>query len=323
MIPATLVIRPGPRAARPAARPPWSARASANWRSERDTGGSVRIPAAYCGVVGLKPTYGLVPVDGVYPLSPSCDHVGTLTATVAGAAALLPVIAALPAEEPRSAGRRRPGHDGMPSRTIGVLAAQLADPSVTAEVRRALTAALDAVAAAGWELREIHPPWLSELPRWEQALAAIVASDAYQVHRGRDTGKYAAGTRALLDYGRSVTPAQNARAQADREILRAQVDASLDGVDVLAGPTVGYCAPEQDPPFGVGDDNAEGRFTGPYNLTGHPAVSIPVPATGLPVGLQLAGRWGADLVLLRAATGMERILAGIREAPVKGALGEE
>ncbi len=280
-----------------------------------DTGGSIRIPAAYCGVVGLKPTYGLVPVDGVFPLSPGCDHVGTLTATVAGAAALLPVIAARPAEEPRPAEERRPGSDGVPSRTIGVLAAQLADPSVTAEVHRALTAAFDALAAAGWELREIYSPWLGELPRWEQALAAIVACDAYQVHRDRDTGKYAAGTRALLEAGRSVTLAQIARAQADREFLRAQVDASLDGVDVLVGPTVGYCAPEQDPPFGVGDDNAEGRFTGPYNLTGHPAVSIPVPATGLPAGLQLAGRHGADFALLRAAAAMERILAAIREAP--------
>jgi len=280
-----------------------------------DTGGSVRIPASYCGVVGLKPTYGLVPVEGVYPLSPSCDHVGTLTATVAGAAALLSVIASLAAEGPRPAREPRLGLGGVPSRTIGVLAAQLADPSVTAEVRRALTAAFDALTAAGWELREIHPPWLSELPRWEGTLAAIVAHEAYQVHRGRDTGQYAAGTQALLDFGRSVTPAQYALAQADREILRAQVDASLDGVDVLAGPTVGYCAPEQDPPFGVGDDNGEGRFTGPYNLTGHPAVSIPVPAAGLPVGLQLAGRCGADLALLRAAAGMERTLAGKQAAP--------
>lgn len=103
--------------------------------------------------------------------------------------------------------------------------------------------------------------------------------------------------------------------------------ADLGGVDVLAGPTVGYCAPEHDPPFGIGDDNAEARFTGPYNLTGHPAVSIPVPAAGLPVGLQLAGRCGADMALLRAAAGIEHILAGIREAtptgrPV-GAMGEE
>jgi 2-dehydropantoate 2-reductase len=283
-----------------------------------DTGGSVRVPAAYCGVVGLKPTYGLVPVDGVFPLSPSCDHVGTLTATVAGAAALLPVIAALPAEERLPAEEPPPGYGGVPSRTIGVLAAQLADPAVTAEVSRALTAALDALAAAGWELREIRQPWLSELPRWERALAAIIVGEAYQVHRGRDTGRYAAGTRAVLEAGRSATPAQTAQAQADREILRAQIDASLSGVDVLAGPTVGCCAPEQDPPFGVGDDKAESRFCGPYNLTGHPAVSIPVPVAGLPVGLQLAGRCGGDMALLRAAAGIERILAGIagiREAP--------
>jgi len=76
------------------------------------------------------------------------------------------------------------------------------------------------------------------------------------------------------------------RAQSARDELTAAVTATLAGVDALAGPTVGYCAPEEDPPFGIRRrHNAEGRFTGPYNLTGHPAVSMPVPAPGLPVGL--------------------------------------
>jgi Asp-tRNA(Asn)/Glu-tRNA(Gln) amidotransferase A subunit family amidase len=83
---------------------------------------------------------------------------------------------------------------------------------------------------------------------------------------------------------------------------------------VLAGPTVGYQAPEQDPPFGLGDDYGEGRFTGPYNLTGHPAISLPVPAAGLPAGLQLAGRRGGDLSLLRVAAAAEQLIA--RPAPL-------
>jgi len=91
-------------------------------------------------------------------------------------------------------------------------------------------------------------------------------------------------------------------------------------VDVLAGPTVGYQAPEQDPPFGLGDDNAEGRFTGPYNLTGHPAVSLPVPAAGLPAGLQLAGRRGRDLALLRAAAAAERLTGRSGPDPAQAAV---
>jgi 2-dehydropantoate 2-reductase len=273
-----------------------------------DTGGSIRIPAAYCGIVGLKPTFGLVPADGVFPLSASCDHAGTLTARVAGAAALLEVIGGLPPDT------------GLPAQacTVGVLSAQLADPSVTADVRQAVQAALDALAAGGWQLREISGSWLDELVRWEQVLSVIVARDAFDVHGSRDTARYAAGTRALLDYGRQVSAGQYARAQADRDILVAAIDASLDGVDVLAGPTVGYQAPEQDPPFGVGDDNGEGRFTGPYNLTGHPAVSIPVPGAGLPVGLQLAGRRGADIALLRVAAAAERLLGAThRPGPLR------
>jgi Asp-tRNA(Asn)/Glu-tRNA(Gln) amidotransferase A subunit family amidase len=267
-----------------------------------DTGGSIRIPAAYCGIVGLKPTYGLVPVDGVFPLSPTCDHAGTLTATVAGSAAVLSVIAGAPVPDATV--------PGTPARrfTIGVLAAQLADPSVTPEARAAVQAALDTLAAGGWAVRQVTGPWLEDLPRWEQALAVIVASEAWQVHRSRELSRYADGTKSVLDFGRSVTLEQYANAQADRAELTAAVEASLAGVDVLAGPTVGYCAPEQDPPFGVGDDNAEGRFTGPYNLTGHPAVSLPAPAPGLPVGLQFAGRRGQDVALLEVAAAAERLL---------------
>jgi 2-dehydropantoate 2-reductase len=264
-----------------------------------DTGGSIRIPAAYCGIAGLKPTYGLLPVAGVFPLSPACDHVGTLTATAAGAADLLAVLADPGALAPPAGG------DGR--FTVGVLAAQLTDPSVTPQVHLAVTGALAALAAAGWRLREITAPWLEELPQWEDALAVIVSAEAAAVHRGRDWGRYAEGTRALLGYGASVTSEQNAAAIRQRAELSVAIEASLSGVDVLAGPTVGYQAPEQDPPFGAGADSAESRFTGPYNLTGHPAVSIPVPGAGLPVGLQLAGRRGADLALLRAAAAAEEL----------------
>jgi 2-dehydropantoate 2-reductase len=268
-----------------------------------DTGGSIRIPAAYCGVVGLKPTYGLVPVAGVFPLSPSLDHAGTLTATAATGIALLQAIAGpLPPAAPVA------GDTAAGAPMLGVLSAQLADPSVTPEVGGALRSALGRLAAAGWELREISAPWLDEPGRWEHALAVIVAKEAADTHAGRDTSQYAEGTRALLAFGAAVTAEQYARAQAARDELTAAVSATLAGVDALAGPTVGFCAPEQDPPFGVGDDNAEGRFTGPYNLTGHPAVSVPVPAPGLPVGLQLAGRHGTDISLLELAGAAQRLL---------------
>jgi 2-dehydropantoate 2-reductase len=266
-----------------------------------DTGGSIRIPAAYCGVVGLKPTAGLVPLDGVFPLSPTCDNAGTLTATAAGAAVLLGVLAGRDGERARAA---------APLPVVQVLAAQLADPSVTSEIRAAVTAALDALASAGWDIRELTAAWLDELPAWEEPLGVIVAREAHLVHAGRDTRGYADGTRALLEFGASVTDQRYAWALDRRAELTAAIEASLAGADALAGPTVGYTAPEQDPPFGVGDDNAEGRFTGPYNLSGHPAVSLPVPSAGLPAGIQLAGHRGRDQALLGIAVAAEELLSG-------------
>jgi Asp-tRNA(Asn)/Glu-tRNA(Gln) amidotransferase A subunit family amidase len=266
-----------------------------------DTGGSVRIPAAYCGVVGLKPSYGALPTAGVFPLSPTCDHVGTLTATVAGTAILYGVLGG---EDP-------PGQlveAGDQCFTVGVLAAQLADPSVTPEVRTAISRALGRLRAAGWEVRELTVPWLASLAEWSDVLSVIVAREAAAVHRGRDTSRYAEGTRGLLEFGAGVSDEQYERALARRAVLTTAIDESLAGVDVLAGPTVGFQAPAEDPPFGVGEDSGEGRFTGPYNLTGHPAVSLPVPVDGLPAGLQLAGRRGGDWPLLRVAAAAEQVL---------------
>jgi Asp-tRNA(Asn)/Glu-tRNA(Gln) amidotransferase A subunit family amidase/ketopantoate reductase len=282
-----------------------------------DTGGSVRIPAAYCGVVGLKPSYGLLPVAGVFPLSPSCDHAGTLTATVAGAADLLATLAG-PTSNPSSPSNLTSptSPSGPATFTAAVLVAQLADPSVTPPVRDAVRSALAALGAAGWRIKELTAPWLGQLASWDDVLTVIVAREAHLVHQHRDTSRYAEGTRALLGFGASVSDSQYAAALDRRAELTAAIEASLAGVDVLAGPTVGYQAPEQDPPFGAGDDNGESRFTGPYNLSGHPAVSLPVPAAGLPAGLQLAGRRGADAALLRVAAAAERLFAE-QHQPVK------
>jgi 2-dehydropantoate 2-reductase len=289
-----------------------------------DTGGSIRIPAAYCGIVGFKPSYGLIPLDGIFPLAPSCDHAGTLTATVAGTAALLPVLAGTELAAAAQTSTAQTGTAGPagteaeaaghPRFTIGVLAAQLAHPSVTPEVHASVRDALGRLEAGGWQLTQVTAPWLDDLAEWEQVLTVIVAREAHQAHAARDTSQYAAGTRTLLELGATISPARYDEAVARRAQLTAAIETSLAGVDVLAGPTVGFVAPEEDPPFGVGEDSAEGHFTGPYNLTGHPAISLPVTAPGLPVGLQLAGRRGGDADLLRAAAAAETLLAPPPEA---------
>jgi Asp-tRNA(Asn)/Glu-tRNA(Gln) amidotransferase A subunit family amidase len=266
-----------------------------------DCGGSVRIPAAYCGIVGVKPSYGLVPMDGVHPLSPTCDHVGLLTDTVPTAAALLAVVA------------QRPAFVGplpqVAPLTVGVLTRQFGDPSVTDAAAERFDAALDTLAAAGLVLRPVTAGWCARLPDLDEVLSVIVSHEAFGVHRGRDTSRYAEGTRALLELGASQTDLDLAFAHEATRALVEEIDASLAGVDVLVGPTVGFVAPEHDPPFGI-EENAESRFTGPYNLSGHPAVSLPVPVPSgeLPLAIQLAAARGADAHLLAAATVVEASL---------------
>ncbi|HEY2937149.1 MAG TPA: amidase family protein [Gaiellaceae bacterium] len=263
-----------------------------------DTGGSIRIPAAYCGIVGLKPTYGLVPVDGVCPLSATCDHVGTLTRTVEQAAVLLGVLAGRRFELGPVSGLR-----------VGVLRRQLDDPDLMPGVRDRVTDAIEVLGAAGFDIVEIDVP---ELDLVGEALGAIVLREAWEVHRdlyAREADGYGPGTRALLELGAEVTEEAYRRGLADRDQVAAAFARAFDDVDVLAGPTVAYPAPPEDPPFGTPEGELEGRYTGPYNLAGVPAVSLPCGAVegNLPAGLQLAAAVHREELLLSAARIYEEV----------------
>lgn len=282
-----------------------------------DTGGSIRIPAAYCGVVGLKPTRGLVPTGGVFPLSPTCDHVGPIAADVAGTRLLLSVLADRP---DLAADAARAGADAGPP-TLGVLRGHLADPCVSPEVRDAVESALAVLARAGWQLVDVEAAWVRDGAAAERVLNDVVLHEAALVHADRLPRLrrfYGPGTLAVIDAGAEVAADRYRVALVAAGRLTEAVDEALDGtrgadgrlrVDALVGPTVPTVAPAQDPPFGDGED-PEGRFTCVTDLTGHPALSLPVPVTGLPVGLQLTGRIDGDGALLSIAAAVEEQLSG-------------
>jgi len=269
-----------------------------DWALGTDTGGSIRIPAAYCGIVGLKPTYGLVPIDGVFPLSESCDHVGTLTRTVDQTARLLAVLSGGPVELRAAAGAR-----------IGVLRGQVDDPDLTPPVAARVRAALDALADAGFEVVDVDVP---ELELVDASLGAIILREAWNVHRElyeQEGDRYGAGTRALIELGRDVSDDDYERGLADKQRVAAGFARVFEQVDVLAGPTAAYVAPPEDPPVGTPEGNLEGRYTAPYNLAGTPAVSVPcgIAEGTLPAGLQLAAAVGNDALLLSVARTFEEV----------------
>jgi 2-dehydropantoate 2-reductase len=261
-----------------------------------DTGGSIRIPAAYCGIVGLKPTYGLVPTDGVFPLSGSLDHVGTLTRTVDQTRRLLEVLAGV-------------SLTATPPARIGALRRQLDDPDLTPGVRDRTREAIEALASAGFEIVDID---FAELDLVDETLGTIVLHEAWDIHRERyerEADGYGDGTRKLLELGAKISVDDYRAALADKERITAAFARVFAEVPVLAGPTVAYPAPPEDPPFGTPEGDVEGRFTGPYNVAGVPAISLPCGMAdgSLPAGLQLAAANGNDAVLLSVAQEYEEV----------------
>ena len=265
-----------------------------------DTGGSIRIPAAYCGIVGLKPTFGLVPLDGVFPLSQSLDHAGPLARTAADAALLLAVLSGQNMTLPPALPRR-----------IGLITAHFSTTPIGQAVTDHVLACMELLRAAGIEVLHITLPGLAQA---NAALVDILLPEAALIHQAllaqNPTG-YAPGTRAQIEAGFRTTAADYLRAKAFQTALRAEVERAFDDVDLLVSPSVPFVAPHEDPVIADGQDS-EMLASGFANVTGHPSLSLPCGLSGgLPVGLQLTAAFGQDARLLAQAQAIEAILSGV------------
>jgi aspartyl-tRNA(Asn)/glutamyl-tRNA(Gln) amidotransferase subunit A len=269
-----------------------------------DTAGSIRIPSACCGVVGLKPTWGRVPATGVWPLSWSCDHVGPIAAGVTDVALLDRVLAG---------GTARTGPPGPrpAAPRIGRLVAGDLDP-----VDPAVTAVVDELCrrleAAGATLDEVTLP----LAAARGAVATIVLAEAAEAHARllAETGEdgYSRAMLSMIRIGRSALAGEYLAGLRYRGRFVALVEGLLGGRDALLLPTIPCVAPASDARTvtiagtEVGVQAALTRLPGPFNCSGSPVLSLPAGLVGgLPVGVSLVGRIGGDRDLLDVAAWVE------------------
>ncbi len=290
-----------------------------------DTGGSVRNPASACGIVGLKPTYGLVSRRGVFPLSFTLDHVGPLTRTVADNAIMLDAIAGHDPEDPGSVPTQfrhfgRLLDRGVRGMRIGFVrhfheVDMPAHPEVTAhleDVARVLQA----------EGAEVHTVTLPSLNEFSGINRVILCSEAWSIHapwlRSRP-GDYGQLARRRLLPGAFMMAGDYVGAQRRRLELIAAVEDALRDYDVL------LCASSMDPASRLDDEETTARTyprqaRTPFNVTGHPALAMMagLASTGLPVSVQFVGRYFDDATVLRVAAAYERAAGWVKRRPPIG-----
>jgi aspartyl-tRNA(Asn)/glutamyl-tRNA(Gln) amidotransferase subunit A len=261
-----------------------------------DTAGSVRAPAAYCGLVALKPTDKRVSMRGVVPLAPTLDTIGPMARSAADCAMLFSGLA----------GSKLAG--GFKTSKIGVVDIGSAEPSVDTDVVEAMVAAVKALESLGSRIQE------AEFPHFELAQeigGAILGHEAYAIHRERltrDADLYGDACRRQLEAGAKVGADAYAQALKGRKQLRTQIDQLLGKFDVLAMPiTFGAAARFDDPQAFSRSSNVLFRLA--FNVTGHPAIVFCTGfnADGLPLSMQLVGRHGEDERLLDLVIAYQQI----------------
>ena len=274
-----------------------------------DTGGSIRIPSAACGLVGLKPSLGEIPTDGVVPLSTTLDHVGPMARTVADAGLLFDVLRGAPIT--RVAG-------------VDIRGKRLAVPReyflslLDAEVSSAFDAACGRLRDAGAILEDVAIPHAADIA---PVYLHIVLAEAAAYHaRTLETrpGDYTPNVRIRLEMGRYVLAEDYARALRGRDRLRREVDDALQRRDALLLPSLAVPAPK----IGASTMRVGGvdepvrnlmlRLTQLFNVTGHPALTLPCGVTReqLPIGAQLVGAAGQTRALLDVAAAAEPVIGG-------------
>ena len=278
-----------------------------------DTGGSIRIPAAACGVTGLKPTYGRVSRHGVIPLAWSLDHVGPIAKTAEDAAAVLSVLAGPDAKDRTSSGRPVP--DYTQSLKGPVRGVRLGIPRnfffehVDPEILSAVRAAVQTLERLGARSVPIQLPYFELCAAAAAHITLVEAASYHEPHVRTRIQDYGDDVRLRLYSARNFLATDYVKSQRARGLLQQSLTEAFGQADVIVTPTL----PAFPPPIGEffvrsGDMrehviDAFIRFNNPFNLTGLPAVSVPCGfgSAGLPVGLQIVGRPFGEAAVLRLA----------------------
>ncbi|MGQ9572902.1 MAG: amidase [Dehalococcoidia bacterium] len=287
-----------------------------------DTGGSVRTPAAMCGIVGLKPTYGRVSKHGLIPLSPTLDHAGPMARTVEDAAFVLQAIAGPDPNDPTTADVAVPDYRAalrgdVQGMRVGVPGGD-ALSGLEGGVEAGFRGALETLAGLGTSLVEVRLPALGVASAIWMAIAAAEAAAFHRRNLEERPGDFSEQVRGRLEMGLQVRAVDYLQGLQRQRRLRAEMEDLSAKVDVLVTPTTAFTATRiEDELATSGGQPYTLRFNCLFNLTGQPAISVPCgfDSQGLPVGLQIVGRPFDEETVLRVAQAYEQATDWHRRRP--------
>jgi len=286
-----------------------------------DTLASIRLPAAYCGVVGLKATHGLASIRGIVPISESLDHVGPLTRTVGDAAVVMAAIAGFDARDPVSIRAAMPDpvqalDDSVGSLRIGLPRGFWFD-ALEPDIERATRAAVDVIRDLAGATRDVDLP---PAPGFAVLLAEAYAYHAPYLDDPATESLYHPATRQRIAAAGSFSAREYIDARREQELARRAVPAVFEQVDLIVTPTVPVMPTligNAEVPAAAAGAESTVRNTAPFNLFGIPTISVPCGFSrdGLPIGIQISGPALGELPLFALAQAYEQATGWHRQAP--------